>query len=138
MLLDLNVQPSLIAGSLSTIILQRLVPKICDHCKVEMNPSDISLRHFEHHKMDTPASLFKGTGCSKCRFTGRLGMHPIFEIVHMNTELSKFVETGFSLTGFKDIWMQSGGIDLIQYGLEDVRSGYINHEYILNLDSNFL
>jgi len=78
-LLDLNVDPSLIASCILGVLSQRLIRQICPHCKVEHVPSKELLKEFFH--MTPPdVSWFKGRGCGLCNHTGYSGRLAVAEL----------------------------------------------------------
>lgn len=89
-LIDLGVQPFLIASTLLGVQAQRLVRKICPHCTETYSESTEILRTFGFPAQgDMNINLQKGTGCPKCRTTGYLGRCGIYEIFPMSDQLKK-------------------------------------------------
>ncbi len=91
-LLDLGLEPFLVTATLEGIVAQRLVRKICVHCKTEHTPNDEQLIELEL----TPESVagqkfFFGKGCEACNGTGYRGRMGIFEIMVMDDDLRELV-----------------------------------------------
>jgi type IV pilus assembly protein PilB len=78
-LLDLAVDPSLVASCLLGVVSQRLVRRICPHCKTEYEPSKELLKEFFEHK-PTHLRWFKGHGCEECNHTGYNGREAVAEL----------------------------------------------------------
>lgn len=82
-LLDMGVEPFLISSALKGVISQRLVRRICPHCRVEYTPSSE-----EQAKLRLPYSsgrvFYRGKGCSRCFNTGYRGRTAVFEILVLN------------------------------------------------------
>ena len=79
-LLGIGVEPYLISGAVKGIISQRLVRRICPHCKTAYEPeeSEIELHRLPKNKKYT---FFKGAGCPECFYTGSRGRIAVFEIM---------------------------------------------------------
>jgi len=78
-LLELGIQRSTIAHALNAIIAQRLVRKVCEHCKTEYEPQKNLLVHFGLEKVGGP--FYKGKGCEECDHTGYKGRTGIFSVM---------------------------------------------------------
>ena len=77
-LLDIGLEPFIMASSLSGILAQRLVRRICEYCKEPDTPDRSVLARFDLDPDDTSLKFFKGKGCERCGlegFKGRLGVH---------------------------------------------------------------
>lgn len=86
-LVDMGVEPYMIASSLKCVIAQRLVRKICKHCKKENIVSDIERKLIS---VDTQISHV-GEGCDKCNNTGYSGRTAVFEIVVIDSPLQRLI-----------------------------------------------
>ena len=84
-LLDIGVEPYLIAGGVRGIISQRLVWKICPRCKQAYTPSQEELELLELPQGDY--QFYRGTGCSECFHTGYRGRTGVFEILTMTPDM---------------------------------------------------
>lgn len=81
-LLDMGIEPYLVATSIAGIIAQRLVRRICNNCKEEYIASDYEKSVFDIDK-DEELKLYRGRGCGHCNhsgYTGRIGIYEIMEI----------------------------------------------------------
>jgi type IV pilus assembly protein PilB len=87
-LLDMGVEPFLISSSVLGIVAQRLVRKICPHCKTTYRPQPDELRPL---RLELPegATLWRGEGCAECDYTGFRGRRAVFEIVAFSPELRR-------------------------------------------------
>lgn len=92
-LLGIGVEPYLISGSVKGIISQRLVRRICPHCKTPYEPDtdEIELMRLPKNKKYT---FFKGAGCSECFYTGNRGRIAVFEILMFNSAIKHAIMTG--------------------------------------------
>lgn len=88
-LLNLKVDPYLLASALRLTVSQRLVRKICPNCKVLSAPSEVEMAFIEKHKewSSYSSSFYRGQGCHYCQNTGFLQREAIFEILHISPEM---------------------------------------------------
>ena len=87
---DIGVEPWLIASALRGVISQRLVRKICPHCKTAYQPSEEELALLGMPE-DSQTTFYKGVGCPECRHTGYIGRRAAFEILMVNREVRRLV-----------------------------------------------
>jgi len=101
-LLDMGVEPFLVASSLEAVLAQRLVRTICKHCKTEWapeTPSDLP-PDFGYQKGE---GLWRGKGCKSCRDTGFSGRRALYELLVMTDELRDMVLNRASAAKLLDI-----------------------------------
>ncbi len=121
-LLDLKVEPYLVANSLNLVLAQRLVRILCDHCK---RPAPVSpgtatrLGRFLQGKTQT----YTATGCLRCLRTGYRGRRALFELLDFNDELRDIVLNNPSITGMKKVIEQGLFTTLQQFGWRLVAEG---------------
>lgn len=80
-LIDMGIEPFLVASSILGVLAQRLLRTICKECKVEYKPSPESLKFLGGESPAEGTRFFKGTGCPKCMETGYKGRIGIFELM---------------------------------------------------------
>jgi general secretion pathway protein E len=114
-LIDLGVEPYLVANSLDVIIAQRLVRTLCEYCKrpVRVTPGQATrIGRF----LEGRTEVYAATGCAKCLRTGFTGREAIFEMLTMNDELRDTVLTSPSIQAIKKIVEQGVFTTLQQSG----------------------
>ena len=88
-LIDMGLEPYLVASSVSAIVAQRLVRTLCESCRNEHSPT--AAEHAWLQALDgrdtTPATFYEGTGCNKCNHTGYRGRTGVYEILELTPEL---------------------------------------------------
>ena len=93
-LIDMGIEPFLVASSVNAIIAQRLVRTICPHCREAYRPS---LNHLELAGLPADeyagVELFRGRGCEACLHTGYRGRIGIFEVMTLTPEMKEFILT---------------------------------------------
>ena len=129
-LLDMGVEPFLIASSVEAVMAQRLVRTICKSCKEEYVPEtpDLLPRDFEYKK---GAKLYRGVGCRECRNTGYAGRRAIYELMVMNEELREMVVERKSASQLLPAARKAGLRLLREDGWRLVRNGLTTPEEVL-------
>jgi general secretion pathway protein E len=121
-LLDLNVEPYLVASSLNLVLAQRLVRVLCPFCKQPAPVMPGTATRLGRY-LQGKTSTFTATGCSKCLRTGFRGRRAIFELLDFNDELRDMVLSNPSITGMKKIIDQGLFTTLQQFGWRLVAEG---------------
>lgn len=96
-LIDMGIEPFLIASSLRGVMAQRLVRRVCQHCKQPAKPSESIVRRLGH-RLDEHATFFEGVGCRSCRQTGFAGRMGIFEVITVDDPLREAIADRASTT----------------------------------------
>lgn len=84
-LIDMGLEPYLVASSITGVIAQRLVKKICPHCKTAYDASTLE-KKFLGVDLSTSLTLYKGDGCGYCQHTGYMGRTGVYEIMEITKE----------------------------------------------------
>ena len=105
-LIDMGVQPYLVASTIVGILAQTLVKKNCPHCSVPYLPSEEEKQLLGLHGEDV--ELFKGLGCSQCNKTGYLGRTAVFEIIKFDSHARGIVNAGKSTDDLKRYFASNG------------------------------
>jgi general secretion pathway protein E/type IV pilus assembly protein PilB len=91
-LIDLGVKPFLVSTSLRAVMAQRLVRKICPHCRQSYTPEPRELRALNLGAAQIEGAAFaRGEGCAECNATGYRGRSGIFEILVVNEEIQRMI-----------------------------------------------
>ena len=86
----MGVEPFLVASALRGVVAQRLVRRICPHCKETYAP-DAAERAYMGIALDEEVKLYKGAGCGKCNFTGYAGRMAIHEVLPIIPEMKELI-----------------------------------------------
>lgn len=128
---DLGLDYFKIAGALVAAMAQRLLRKICPHCKEEVDPSVTLLEQLVEGKpLPEGAKFYRGRGCNKCLQSGFAGRLPIYEIMQVSTALEKGIEAGLPTSKLRDIAEQDGMTRLAQAGLKAAIGGLTTIEEV--------
>ena len=91
-LIDMGVEPFLIASSLAGVLGQRLIRRVCPNCKVEYEPTDYDLERLSLERLQVQGRHFcYGKGCEKCNNTGYKGRKALTELMVINQELREMI-----------------------------------------------
>ena len=94
-LVDMGVEPFLIASSLAGVLGQRLIRRVCPNCKVEYEPTDYDLERLSLERLQVKGRHFcYGKGCEKCNNTGYKGRKALTELMVINQELREMISDG--------------------------------------------
>lgn len=102
-LLDLDVQNYMIASSVVGVVSQRLVKKICPHCREAYAPSEEELEY-----MPEAQTLWKGKGCHNCDYTGYRGRLAVHEILEVDSAIRKMISRKEPIENIYDYVSQKG------------------------------
>ena len=123
-LIDMGVEPFLVASAVECFIAQRLVRVICDNCKREFRPDKEILRELGVSRLDlSKIKLHEGKGCESCRFTGYKGRTAIYEILVMSEPIRELVLRRSSSDQIKKKALSLGMRTLRQDGWEKIKTG---------------
>jgi type IV pilus assembly protein PilB len=126
-LFDMGVEPYLIAASIRGVLAQRLVRKICSHCKEAMDinaQTHRMLRQLMGDQTDAIDTVYHGAGCSQCRHTGYAGRSGIYELYIPDEKALEAVSHGASLQELRRMALESDHYTTLkQDGLEKIRAG---------------
>lgn len=121
-LVDMGIEPFLVASALRGVVAQRLVRRICPHCKTVYAANAEEKAYLNINSGDS-LTLYKGSGCEKCRGTGYLGRMALQEVMPVVPELKKFIlskaqeETLFAeAEKFGAVSMRSDGVQKVLKG----------------------
>lgn len=145
-LVDMKLEPFLLASTLNVIIAQRLVRTICSACKTEIEiPKTLKPRIEEIYKSIPDKSIppemrdlrslkiYKGKGCPRCDHTGYKGRMAIVEVLDVNDEIKKVIYSGGDLAKIQEIFVKQGMLNLKQDGLIKALQGHTTVEEILTV-----
>jgi type II secretory ATPase GspE/PulE/Tfp pilus assembly ATPase PilB-like protein len=134
-LLDMGIEPFLVASTVNVVIAQRLVRKVCEHCKtsyplsleekklVESIPEVRKIFEEKDYSDLDKVNLYKGTGCKKCTNTGYAGRIGIFEVLEVDKDIKKLILQKESSSNITEKARENGMITMIEDGLEKVFAG---------------
>ncbi|MHC5017694.1 MAG: GspE/PulE family protein [Planctomycetota bacterium] len=121
-LVNIGIEPYLIAASLNGILAQRLVRRICTNCKEPFTAPDNLRKYLDRAEID-PHNLMHGAGCDQCRDSGYAGRCGIHELLVIDEEFRQIINTDSSVNSMRSAFRRSGWPNLFEDGLLKVKDG---------------
>lgn len=137
-LLDMGIEPFLVASSVLVFIAQRLVRQFCPDCKEEIplpSANITSAKTLELYKAHNINTIYRGKGCEACKFTGFRGRSAIYEILLVDDSIRELILAKASAAEIKKKALSSGMKSLKDHGLEEVVKGNTSIEEVLRVTS---
>jgi general secretion pathway protein E len=133
-LLDLGIPPFLIQSTVIGVLSQRLVRKICVHCKesFEVESSELSARGLDFAK-DGPIKVYRGKGCNKCRGTGYLGRIGIYEVLPFTEPIKKITTAETNLQTLREQALKEGMVTLRENAIKKLLGGETTYQEVLRV-----
>jgi type IV pilus assembly protein PilB len=131
-LVDIGIEPYLIAASLNGIIAQRLVRMICYNCKQPHKAPEQFSRYLKSEDIKSE-QLFYGAGCDKCRGSGYIGRLGIYEMLPVNSKFRETITKDSSVNTMRKVFRDSGGLTLYDDGIRKVKKGLTTLEEVLRV-----
>ena len=131
-LMNMGIEPFLVATSVNLICAQRLVRRICANCREELQASEQTLIDAGFTPEQTKTTkLYHGKGCRLCNKTGYKGRTGLYEVMEMNDELRELILVGASAMELRKKAIELGMITLRSSGLTKVIEGVTTLEEVL-------
>jgi type II secretory ATPase GspE/PulE/Tfp pilus assembly ATPase PilB-like protein len=131
-LVDMGVEPYLVASSLEAVLAQRLVRLLCPHCRAVDN-SPLALVYKERIGLPRETTLYRAVGCRECRQTGYHGRHAIFEWMDTNAEIREMILRNASTDSIRNAARRAGMTTLADDGCRLVQAGMTTVEEVLSV-----
>jgi len=133
-LIDMGVEPFLIASSLICVISQRLVRTLCQKCKVVYQPTaDMIIRVGLTATQARDITFYQPAGCKDCLNTGYRGRMAVFEIMEVSDSIARLIIQRVDATIIRDKALEEGMTLLMMDGLRGIKSGKTTIEEVLSV-----
>jgi len=131
-LVDMGIEPFLVASSLSAVVAQRLVRRLCPACKAAYAPTPEEARGIG---LQSPPSapFYRPAGCEKCLHTGYSGRIALFEILPADETVRTAILTRSDADGIRALAVSRGMRTLLAAGAEKVQAGVTSAEEVLRV-----
>ena len=130
-LLDLGIPPFMISATVLGIVAQRLVRKICPHCKKVRTLSADECAYLQ--LPEASSSVWEGAGCKECRGTGYRGRSGLFEVMELNERLKALVSESAGLASIIEAARQSGVVSLREIAINKMTEGVTTYEEVISM-----
>lgn len=142
-LYDMKVEPFLVASTVNLIIAQRLVRKICPHCKISQSvpikelQQYLSLETIKKHYIPVGSTeevrIYKGQGCRVCHNTGYQGRIGIYEVIEMTKAMRELVSSKAETDAITGLALKEGMTTMYDDGIDKITRGLTTLEEILRV-----
>ncbi len=139
-LIDLGAEPFLISSVLNASIAQRIIRRICSHCKTNFIPEPEIIEKIKKslgplfpNDSNDQLRLYRGMGCSECNNTGYLGRIGIFEVLKITPKINKLITKQVSAKEIEKQALEEGFITILQDGYLKVLDGITTIEEVLRV-----
>ncbi len=133
-LLDMGVEPYLIASSLICVMSQRLVRRLCDKCKEKYVPDPEMVERLGLTKQDAAKiTFYRAKGCEECLNMGYRGRLAVFELMEVSDEMAKLIVSRADATVIKRKALEEGMTPLAVDGIRQIKAGLTTIEEVLTV-----
>jgi type IV pilus assembly protein PilB len=133
-LTDIGAEPFVIASALVGVVAQRLVRRLCVHCRRQYTPPPDVLRSLNIPEAEAAViPFYKSVGCDQCNHTGYRGRIGIYEVMRVADKLRRLISTKASEDQIREAAIAGGMVTLGEDGLAKVKSGVTTPEELLRV-----
>lgn len=130
-LLDIGVKPSIIAGNIIGVVGQRLVRRLCPHCKQPYEPNALEKRMiYSTASRSTIVPIYRSAGCRMCDMSGYKGRVALMEVLRFNSEIDELIASNSTMRELKKTATANGFKTLANDGARRVREGVTSLEEV--------
>ncbi len=132
-LVDMGIEPYLLSSSVIGVLAQRLVRKICFHCREEYVPLAGEIYDLLGEKPEADIKFYRGVGCDQCFYSGYRGRHGIYELMIVSAEIKRQLAQSPDASLLQRITSQSGMRSLRDEGAVLVKNGITTSSEVLRV-----
>jgi len=122
-LLDLGVNTSILASTLTVVLAQRLIRKLCPSCAAHQVPDEATTAVFERNGLPVPQEIARPSGCESCLQSGYRGREAIYEVISVDRTIEKLIFSGAPHSEIKDAAIAAGTVKMFKQALKKVARG---------------
>ena len=131
-LMNMGIEPFLVATSVNLIVAQRLIRRICSNCKEEEDAPLQALLNVGFSEAEAPEiQLYRGRGCDTCNQRGYKGRVGIFEVMTISDDIRELILSGATAVELRRKALEEGMVGLRQSGLQKIRDGVTTIEEVV-------
>jgi type IV pilus assembly protein PilB len=131
-LMNMGIEPFLVATSVNLIVAQRLIRRICANCKEEEDAPIQALLNVGFSEAEAPEiQLYRGRGCDNCNQRGYKGRVGLYEVMTISEDIRELILSGATAIELRRKAMEEGMIGLRQSGLQKIRDGVTTIEEVV-------
>ncbi|MFL6231158.1 MAG: type IV-A pilus assembly ATPase PilB [Pyrinomonadaceae bacterium] len=131
-LMNMGIEPFLVATSVNLIQAQRLIRRVCSECKAEAPTPPEALTEVGFTKEEAKSvKIYKGRGCAKCNNTGYKGRVGLYEVMEITDDIRELILIGASALELRKRAVEQGMLTLRQSGLMKIKNGITTIEEVV-------
>jgi type IV pilus assembly protein PilB len=131
---NMGIEPYLLASTLNLVVAQRLIRRICEHCKEPVTLNEEVLKHLRIEPEKAKNTVFyHGKGCKSCEGTGYSGRLPVFEFLVMDNEMRETLIAGGNESQIRAMSRKKGYGGLLESGVDNMIQGITTAEAVLGV-----
>lgn len=131
-LTDMGIEPYLLSSCIIGVLAQRLVRKICPHCKIAYEASTEELKKLNLKKSEV-SKLYRGAGCSLCFNSGYKGRHGIYELMPVTSSIKKQIMKTVDSSSIRKTAIEQGMTSLLENSAELIKNGITTPSEVLRV-----
>lgn len=132
---ELDIEPFLISNATIGIIAQRLLRRICPHCKEEYIPEDTLLEYLSLEGIPNK-KYYRGKGCEHCNHTGYKGRVGAYEVMKLNDKIRELIAADANSSIIKTLAREMGMKTLLEYSIELAQEGHTTLDEVIRVTFN--
>ncbi|HZJ16576.1 MAG TPA: GspE/PulE family protein [Chthoniobacteraceae bacterium] len=138
-LLDMGIEPFLIASSVRALLAQRLVRRLCPHCRQLAPPNQYAPSYLKSvgFPLECKDRIFQPVGCAECRGTGYHGRMAVIELCPITPEVQELITDRASVISLRAKAIEQGMIPMRDYGWQKVISGDTTIEEVIAVSATY-
>ncbi|MGD0233855.1 MAG: type II secretion system ATPase GspE [Syntrophorhabdales bacterium] len=122
-LVDMGIEPYLLTSSITAILAQRLIRRICPFCREVYEPTEFEQELLKGYLKQGSGTVYKGKGCDECLNTGYIGRVGLFELLILDTKIRHMVQEKKSSEEIKTEAVKDGMLTLRDEGIQKALAG---------------
>jgi len=131
-LVNIGLEPFLVGAAVNSVLAQRLVRKLCTHCKTHAEPSEEMLEYLTLQGMSA-RDMWTAAGCEKCRNTGYSGRVGIYELLAVDDQLRDVIARNPNVSEFRRMCLERGMVSLQSDGMRKVADGLTSIQEVMRV-----
>jgi len=130
-MINMGAEPYLVAATVKGVMAQRLLPKICEHCRERAEVADDVRLFLEKGGYDSSVPYYTAKGCSYCHKTGVLGRVLVYELIQVNAELEALIVDGAPEIMIQQAAKKNGMCPISQLAIDYAQAGEVDLQHVL-------
>jgi len=131
-LVNIGLEPFLVGAAVNSVLAQRLIRKLCQHCKAQEKPSEEMAEYLQLQGCESD-QMWAGRGCERCRHTGFSGRVGIYELLVVDDHFRDIIARNPNVAEFRRMCIERGMVTLRQDGMRKVAKGITTVQEVMRV-----